>query len=818
MIDSRHCLGKWIALLTLVVALAAPVHGAWAEVIHLTDSTTQADFAGRMDLLRDESGTLSIDDMARPEVAARFQRLPGNLSAGYDRSAFWLRFQVQRDPSATDRWFIEVKMPHLDHVGLYTPDGTGGFTVVKTGSRTPFSTRPVAHRTFVFSPNFPAGEPQTAYLRIQSNKTLTISVKIWADAAFAEHASSESFLLGLVNGCLGGIILFSLFQYALKRDPIYIYYVAYISASEVLYITATGYIAQYVVPDSPMLATALSGVVVSVSAGLWLLFVSKVLDLARNYPVLNRIYVWVGRLMILWAASVLLDRFYLVAPVIHSVFLVSLFISTYVAVALSYRGDRVARFFLAAILVYIMTMGLILLRILGLFDITPEINMFAQAAAVPHMLLLSLGLLDRTAGIDANRLETARRTERYLERRVALRTAELADTNTTLAAEIAVRRAAENRLRESEHQVRAILDAAPFPMLVAGFPSGGFMFLNRPAIDLLNVAGEETEALATEDFYVNPGERGQFLQTLEETGCVLGAELYIRRRPDEQRWVLLSAVRFTYRNQDAVLICLNDISTRKRLEESLRLTNIRSEAALEAGNQALREQRNFLAMVSHEFRVPLAIIEAASQLLGIYTASDEEAEDEVAKIGRAVRRMSDLIDVCLADDRLDSNMMALKIAEFELGAVLSELCEDKRPFAGNRPLTVTCDRPVFVEADLTLLRIGFSNLIDNALKFSPPKSPVSVSVTSDGEGAMVRVTDCGPGISLEEQPRIFEKFFRSTKADRVRGAGLGLYIVRRIVDLHGGSIAVDSRPGAGATFIVWLPLKVGSPENDRSMP
>ena len=807
-----------IALLMLAVALTAPAQGTRAEVIRLDAATERVDLTSRMEVLRDPQGTLTIDDMARPEIAARFRPLPGNLSAGFDRAAFWLRFQVQRAPSADANWFVEVKMPYLDHVALYTPDGAGGVIAVATGDRTPFSTRPVPHRSFVFFPSFGADGPQTVYLRVQSTSTVTVSATIWGDGAFAASVSNESFLLGLINGCLGCVILFALFQYTLKRDTIYIYYTVYISALELRYLAASGYVSQYVSPGAPMISDGITGGAVCVSAGIGLLFVSRILDLRQNYPKFNRFYVGAGWLMILAAAAIPFDRLYVVAPLVHLVSLISLAVSALLAVVPSVRGDRVARFFLAAILVYAVATVPILLRTLGLIDVSPVLYLLAQAAAVPHMLLLSLGLLHLTAGIDATRLETLRRTERYLERRVALRTAELADTNTTLAAEVAVRRAAEDRLRESEHQVRAILDAAPFPMLAAGFSSGQFLFLNQPAMDLLNVEDAETSELTTGDFYVNPDERRHFLQKLTESGCVLGAELYIRRPPDERRWVLLSAVRFTYRNQDAVLICLNDISTRKRLEESLRLTNLRSEAALEAGNQALREQRNFLAMISHEFRVPLAIIEAASQLLGIYTASDEEAEDEVAKIGRAVRRMSDLIDVCLADDRLDSTMMSLQVAGVELGAIVTDLCDDKRPFAGNRSLTVTCGRPIGIEADLTLLRIAFSNLIDNALKFSPSGSAVEVHIGGDGEGAMIRVIDHGPGISLEEQSRIFEKFYRSTKADRVRGAGLGLYIVRRIVDLHGGSIAVDSRPGAGATFIVWLPLKSGIAENDRSIP
>lgn len=795
-----------------MTSLAADAR-AMAETIPLTSDTMRVPLGGKMEVLRDEPGSLTIDDMNRPEIAGQFRRLPGELSAGYDHAAYWLRFHLDRDPAADTHWFIEVKMPHLDHVGLYVPDGTGGYSAIKTGNRTPFSTRPIAHRTFLFHPTIPAGR-HTVYLRIQSAGTITVGARIWADNAFAEDISWDSLVLGLINGSLAAIIIFSLFQFTLKRETIYLYFGAYICASEVLYLSIAGYVSQYGFPNQPAVAHMVAGMALAASVGLWLVFVAKALDLAETYPRLNKVYRVSAWLTALACIVALFDKTHWIGAPMEAVLLLSLISTATVAARQSVKGNPVARVFLASSLIYVLGIGLVLLRILGVMDISSEFNMLAVASAVPHMLLLSLGLLHRSAGIDASRLEVARRTERYLERRVALRTAELADTNSTLAAEIGVRRLAENRLRESERQVRAILDAAPFPMVVAGFPSGQFMFVNHPAAELLNITPVEMETLTTVDFYANPDERSLFLMTLKEAGCVLGAELYIRRLPEELRWVLLSAVRFTYREQDAVLVCLNDISTRKRLEETLRLANFRSEAALEAGHQALREQRNFLSMVSHEFRVPLAIIEAASQLLGIYSAPNPEALDEVAKISRAVRRMSDLIDICLADDRLDSNMMSLKVSPIELAPLLTDICDDKRPFAANRSMTLSCPAPVTIEADPTLLRIGFSNLIDNALKFSPSASPVEISLASDGEGAMIRVTDHGPGISVEEQPHIFEKFFRSTKADRVRGAGLGLYIVRRIVDLHGGSIAVDSLPGHGATFIIWLPLKSRCQEFD----
>lgn len=807
--------------MAVVAVFLAALVAAWsaeAETILLEDNLKKIDLAEHWQVLRDQSGTLTIDDMVRPEIAARFQPLMGDLAAGYDLAPHWLRFDVQRSPASRQQWLLEVEMPYLDHVELFSPDGSGSFSAIKTGDRTPFSTRPVSYRTFVFKPDFPIKGPHSFYLRIQSTSTVLVSAKIWSDDGFVSVITRESLLYGLVNGCMLAIILFAGFQYGLNRDSLYLYFSLYVASIEALHLSLSGYAAQYIVTNTPLASDGIVGVTVCISIGSGLIFTAKILDMKDYFKKAYMVYVCAGYTTILLLISVFNDTYHYVAKLINFVVLITLPITVGISVILSIRGHQSARYILASSLIYLLSIGILVLRVLGLYSAPPFSMLATQATAVPHMMLLVLGLLHRSAGIDATRLGAMRRSERYLERRIAERTTELAETNAALAAEVTERRMAEDRLRESERHVRAILDAAPFPMMVVSYPEGRFMFINQPAAELTNIEPETASTYLTTDFYVNIEERRHMMGKLRETGCVLGAELLIRRLPDEQRWTLLSAVRFTYLNQDAVLVCLNDISTRKKLEESLRLASLRSETALEAGHQAMREQRNFLSMISHEFRVPLAIIEAASQLVGIYTKSDDEAQDEVSKIGRAVRRMSDLIDVCLADDRLESNSMSLRIGPCALDQTLADLCDDKQPFVGNRHLRLKVDQATIIHADETLLRVAFSNLIDNALKFSPPDSPVEVRIAGDTESVMVSVSDRGPGISLEEQPRIFEKFFRSTKADRIRGAGLGLYIVRRIVDLHGGSIAVDSLPGRGATFVVWLPIHQQESRGEMVLP
>lgn len=231
-----------------------------------------------------------------------------------------------------------------------------------------------------------------------------------------------------------------------------------------------------------------------------------------------------------------------------------------------------------------------------------------------------------------------------------------------------------------------------------------------------------------------------------------------------------------------------------------------AESAIETERQALQEQRNFLGMISHEFRVPLAIIDGASQLLDIIGDHKPEAEEEMAKIRRAVQRMSRLIDTYLSEDRLTTSGLPFRPVEMDLHDLLASTCRSQARLSGGRAIHLSSAGPLPMVGDPDLLRIMFDNLIGNALKFSPPDQPVSVALWGRPSSAEVVISDSGTGIAPKDRERIFEKYFRTSEATKVHGAGLGLFIVRNILDLHGGTVRLESAVGQGSTFIITLPL------------
>ncbi len=227
-----------------------------------------------------------------------------------------------------------------------------------------------------------------------------------------------------------------------------------------------------------------------------------------------------------------------------------------------------------------------------------------------------------------------------------------------------------------------------------------------------------------------------------------------------------------------------------------------------------RMRRDFVANASHELRTPLSVIKGYVETLVDGHAS--MAPDERGRFLRTIQRHSDRLNAIIADlltlSRLESDTPGLVPETVELKPFLAEICVDfgERAAASRHRLELQVeDSAGAVEADREKLTQVFSNLLDNALKYSPPGSRVAVSARGIEDGAAVEcaVRDDGPGIPEEDLPHIFERFYRVEKG-RSResgGTGLGLSIVKHVVQLHGGRITAESAPGRGTAMLVRLP-------------
>ena len=236
-------------------------------------------------------------------------------------------------------------------------------------------------------------------------------------------------------------------------------------------------------------------------------------------------------------------------------------------------------------------------------------------------------------------------------------------------------------------------------------------------------------------------------------------------------------------------------------------------------DQSFGALRRFTANASHELRTPLTAMRTVGEV-ALRDGRDATAlRDVVGSMLEEIDGLTRLVESLLTLARADDGKLRPELAEADLAQMARRVVDQLAPLADERRQRVASelDAPLPVRADAVLLRRAIANLLDNAIRYSPPGSAIAVRATArDGEGAL-EVVDAGPGIAPADQERLFERFHR-LDASRTRdgatgeGAGLGLALARKTVQAHGGRIEIDSAPGEGATFRIVLPL---APEGGR---
>ncbi|WP_246683493.1 ATP-binding protein [Labrys sp. KNU-23] len=283
-----------------------------------------------------------------------------------------------------------------------------------------------------------------------------------------------------------------------------------------------------------------------------------------------------------------------------------------------------------------------------------------------------------------------------------------------------------------------------------------------------------------------------------------------RRRAEQDREMALSQaaereLTIKVRERTAELAESNnslkaEIDRRHLLEAKLR-------QSLDSVNDALAQQQDFVAMVSHEFRGPLAVIAAAADnLMASVAEGSDKLKLRIDKIGRTVKRMSMLIENVLAGDRLNTGLVPfVKVELFDLNEILHTAKAGLDDIAARR-VSFIHDDAAMVKGDRVLLEIAVQNLIQNALKYSALTKPVTVRLSTGQESAFVHVTDLGTGVALGDRDFIFMKYYRAS-GKNVNGSGLGLYISREIAQQNGGELKLGASDATGSTFCLSLPLE-----------
>ncbi len=249
--------------------------------------------------------------------------------------------------------------------------------------------------------------------------------------------------------------------------------------------------------------------------------------------------------------------------------------------------------------------------------------------------------------------------------------------------------------------------------------------------------------------------------------------------------------------------------------ERTRLTRVAAEASALAESDALKSA--LLASLSHDLRTPLAVIKASSSsLLDSSVAWDADSRSEfLLAIDEETDRLARMVDNLLDLTRIEGGTLHPDKSWYDIAELVADVA--------NRPAVRSPDHPlrVDIQPDLPLVCFDYVkiaqvlvNLIENAVKYTPPGTPIVVTARAARDAVELAVTDSGPGIPANELDRIFDPFYRSPRNARVPGTGIGLAIARGFVEAHGGRIRVESRPGGGASFRFTLPVETADGERN----
>lgn len=378
-----------------------------------------------------------------------------------------------------------------------------------------------------------------------------------------------------------------------------------------------------------------------------------------------------------------------------------------------------------------------------------------------------------------------------------------------LIRDITEQKRAEDTLRQSEARFRQIFQNAPIGMAVSEIQSRRLIQVNPAWCDLTGYTSAEAAHLTLDDIS-HPDDLLQDLQQLEQATSDGSDTYYMEKRyitKDSQvKWANLAVtvLRDPTEQPCFSLGMIEDISERKLAEEETR-------KALEKERELSELKSQFIAIASHEFRTPLTAILMASEFLDKYNQrlTEEKKRRHFDTIRSSIKRITQLLDDVLVLSQSEAGKLAFNPASLDLTQFCQRLVEEFQFSAGEKHTIVHTyqEDTSYVPLDENLLRHILTNLLSNALKYSPAGGTVWFDHTLDQEAVTFRIRDEGIGIPEADRPKLFSSFYRCSNTAKLPGTGLGLTIVKEAVELHGGHISFSSEVGQGTTFVVVIPVR-----------
>jgi PAS domain S-box-containing protein/excisionase family DNA binding protein len=382
----------------------------------------------------------------------------------------------------------------------------------------------------------------------------------------------------------------------------------------------------------------------------------------------------------------------------------------------------------------------------------------------------------------------------------------------SLAADVAERRRAEERLRQSEQQLRDFVENATEGLHWVG-PDGRVLWVNRAELELLGYTEEEYIGHSIAEFHADADVVEDILRRLSSGESLYGYEARLRAKDGSIRFVLLNSSVYRENGQFVHTRCFTRDITERKLAELEREALLERERAIRAeAEAALRVRDEFVSIAAHELRTPLTTLKAHADvaLRRVARAGQLEPQRAIEALGTIASqsdKLSRLLGHLLDVSRLEAGKLTLERRPTDLAALSRQIVDAAQARSEHHGIDLTAPETLVANVDPLRIEQVLVNLLDNASKYSPNGGSIEVAVSSVGEdSAKVAVRDHGLGIPPEKRAWMFERFYQAHGEGYRSGLGLGLYVSRQIVELHGGQISAEFPLDGGSEFTVRLPI------------
>ncbi|NTV68011.1 MAG: PAS domain S-box protein, partial [Chlorobaculum sp.] len=375
--------------------------------------------------------------------------------------------------------------------------------------------------------------------------------------------------------------------------------------------------------------------------------------------------------------------------------------------------------------------------------------------------------------------------------------------------DITARKQAELLLKESEQKFRGIFEFSPVAIGIADNREGVLFDVNASWLRLFAYSKDEVIGKKPGDLgmFLNAEDHHNIMFDLREHGRVSNRQLALKNRAGKTITVLFSAVSITIAGERNMLLMMNDISVQGLQQASISQLEQAVAERTEQLQEEVKRLNRFLGMISHEYRTPLAIIRGNLDFIVLkHKSGDHSLHREVDKIRQAIDRLVEVMEVSIRDSRLQQPGENLVVANFLVQPAIASQIESFRSMWPERTIRSAGHldgAEIFGEQGQ--FGMAIFNLLDNARKYSPPDSPIELECRAENGEVIITIRNEGKSISSAECSELFEKYRRGSNAANTAGAGLGLWLVKDIVEHHHGAVSLRGIK-TGVEAMITLPL------------